>query len=360
MTNKWNLSKEYLTHCINKGIILLDNRYLSKENQEEIKEDISNFKRFLSGNYEDYLTPIQHYNSTEQIKKSILNKMKKHYYLFGEYLINWIINLNKANIFDVPYSCDQTEFSIDTQIEFTLKNYEKHSKYFLKYAKKILTASPGHTIQLIKDLETTSYCYYPNKLITTEPIIFIDPTECFWTLNHEIQHGIEYILNINPYDIYQELGPILFELLYTDLIYKEEGFIYGGDYQDRLDDIKYKLDSIYQYFTMIKIFAKTNFEVPTEKFKDFFLDQIEITNDSLTDFLHEQILGNGIDLDIRYVFSFLKAIELKNQIKKQDIDIAYVLEPYIRHNSFNFIPPKFGFQIYEEYTKEMHQKTRIK
>ena len=61
---------------------------------------------------------------------------------------------------------------------------------------------------------------------------------------------------------------------------------------------------------------------------------------------------------MNYLFSYLKAIELRERtiITKRTGDS--ILEPYINSNKFKFYPPKDIF-IYERYIEEMKGKTKI-
>ena len=61
---------------------------------------------------------------------------------------------------------------------------------------------------------------------------------------------------------------------------------------------------------------------------------------------------------MRYLFSFLKAIELREA--KINNPQAELLEPYIKSKKFNFEIPQDSFRVYDRYIEEMNQKVKKK
>lgn len=357
MPNKWSFDKQFLINCINKGNILLENPNLTKSDKTNIKFDLLVFKQFLNDNFEYLeLGKPKTYKTIEEVKERVLNKMKKHYTLLGENLINWIIALEQTRIFDIPIKGNKTNLPVEKQAQLTILNYQTHSNILLQHAKNLLSPHPTNKIQIVKELETSSYMHFSST--TRLPYLIINPEEAPWVLNHEIEHGIENIASYTPHKIYEELGAIYFELLFTDLLYKEQGYINPGDCFERTIDTLYDLSFLAEYLEIVKIFAKINFEVPTNIFKQVFLDNLDINEEELLQYLNEEIINDGIDLCIQYSLSYLKAIELREITKTYQGDILNLLLPYLKNKRFKFIPPENYYSIYQKYLEETEQKTK--
>jgi len=355
---KWQFDKQFLERNINEGIILLNDNELDKLERIIIKNDLKTLKQYLTGDFESYNTSIKNFKSLEKLKKYVLIKAQNIYITLGKELIDWIIDLNNENPFYDIQDTKKTKISISKQVELTLKNYENNSKYLLNYAKQILSSQPTSQIQIIKDLEVGSYCHYSD--IAKIPLILIDTTESPNTLNHETQHAIEYFLPYKTHEFFNELGAIYFELLFLDLLFNEQGFLYNGDYGERLQEVSYEINTLAEYFELIKIFAKYNFNIETKHFINLFEKYMFVEENKLIGFLNEEIASESIEYNILYLLSSLKAIELRNKNSILKTDSINILKPHIKYPKFNFNIPDNYLKIYELYIEEMKQKTKKK
>lgn len=356
MENKWQFSNEYMENLVNKGAVLLTNPHLSDYKKELIRNDMNTFKRYLMGDFENYQTMSEDGIPVGKLYKYALYKMKKQYETLGEGLIDFIINLDYERIFEVRDYYYQTELSIDSQVKLTLENYEKHSKLYWKYADKMLSQESIPQVQLVEELGCSSYCHYSH--IARLPFLIIDPSEFPSITNHETQHGIEFALGIYSDNIFRELGPIYFEMLFTDLLCESQGFLLPGDYGERISDTYFALRYLSEYFEVIKVFATTDFKVSMDKFHFTFLEKMDVPPENIQPYLVEEIISNKIDNDMCYLFSHLKAIELRDNTKEFDGDSFYILEPHITSQVFDFETQGKSFKIYESYVNEMNEKTK--
>lgn len=358
MTTNWQLDKDYLRKVIETGIEKLNDPTLSKSKKSLIKYDIETFKRFLQDDYENRDTYSTNFpKNIEKLKEYILTKMQRQYKTLGEDLIRWIIKLSQTNIFESQISSHSTQLSIEEQAELTLKTYENNSKKLLIPARTIILNNQINQIQQALSLETSSYCHHDD--ITNLPYLIINPTEAPWILNHEVEHGVEGLLNYKKHDLYTELGPHFFELLFLDELYKKQNNIASGDYQARIDDAAYFLKTLSSYFKIMLLFASVNFNVPTTIFIDTFIENQHIYENNLIEYLKEEIATDEQVNNMCYLFSFLKAIELREKNKKVG-DSIDLLEPYITTQKFIFSIPQDNFKPYQRYISEQKQKTYSK
>ena len=356
--DKWSFDKDYLRSVIIKGKRKLESETLSREERKSIKCDIETFERFIM---DDYEVADNGYNkkripkNIDRLKNYILRKMARQYKILGEDLIKWILDLIDSEIFADKFdsSLEFTELSLSEIAFLTIKNYEVNSPKFLPYAKRIILDDSIRQIQLVDSIG--SHCHHDD--ITNESYILYDVTEPTCLLNHEVQHAIEALFKYPTNILYCELGPIVYELLFNDELYKLKGNLQEGDIAFRTNDTDYLFDSLYGYFQILLVFAEKNFDISTEEFLETFLIIEEINPELLEDYLREEIASDEKIEDMNYLFSYLKAIELREKmnLNKHDNEI---LEPYMRRRAFHFQRPKDDFRLYERYVEEMKQKVR--
>lgn len=354
--DKWSFDKNYLRTVIIEGKRKLESNALSREECKSIKFDIETFERFIMDDYEslDYGKKRIPKN-IDRLKDYILRRMARQYKILGEGLINWILDLAEAEIFVDDFSEDMksTELSLEEISELTIKNYERNSDKFLPYVKRILLDDSIKQIQLVNSVG--SRCHHDD--ITGETYILYDVTEPTCVLNHEVQHAIERLLKYPTNILYCELGSIVYELLFNDELYKLKGDLQEGDFAYRITDTDDYFDSLYGYFQILLLFARKNFDVTTKEFLDAFLTIEEINPDLLEDYLREEIASDEKAEDMNYLFSFLKAIEIREKmlLKPQKEEL---LESYIKRRTFYFPKPTDDFRLYERYVCEMKQRVR--
>ena len=359
MTTNWTFDQNFITEVIKRGYTLLDDDKLPKSKRKSIQTDIATFTRFQNEDFDNKSGIIPRPpKNIEKLKNYILKRMQKQYNELGEELILWTMDLYFEKIFEIRGRCAQTQLSIDEQSELTLENYSKNSKLFYKTAKSILSDEIIRQVQNDPLLNTSSYCYYDE--ITGLPYLIIDNTQAPWILNHETEHAVEEIKKISGTRYYSELGPILFELLFNDTLYKNQGFLNKGDYSDRMVDTEETLTRLVRYFDVMLTFKHKNFQVPTDLFLREFSDVCDLdTEEGLRDFLREEIAPADIVDDMAYMYSYLKAIELRERHNPNE-DYSYAITPFVKAKKLNFTPSEKSFEIYRNFTKEMQEKTKQK
>lgn len=358
MVNKWEIDKAYLRKCIDDGYHMLNNPYLSKIDKLYVKDDIKLFERFLKGCFELQNSNSKTDISLKRLKELVLQKMKKEYEILGDNLINFIISLGNIGLFDCGFSINQTDLSMDTQAELTLLNYREHSQFLYSYVNRLLSSRKIAQIQMVENLNGSSYCHYSE--IRKIPFLIIDPLEAPWIFNHEIEHGIEIALNWDLNSLFLELTPIYFELLFTDILYHEQGFVLHGDYQNRVENASFYFICLDEYFGVMQKFAETNFDVSLETFKSVFFDNVSLcdnTSETLQRYLIKEILSGEIEKYMRYLFSYLKAIELYDQTIESQKDGYDILKPYLTPK-FNFEVSDASVSTYENYLNKMLKRVR--
>lgn len=359
MSRKYEFDKQYLKSILNKGNIILIKNNLSEFDQKIIQEDVSFLRRVLSNDFKFYEgeNPNE-YKTFKALKNELLIYLKKMYHYLGEALINYLIDLEEEQIFDDPQSFGYTFLSVDEMVELTLKNYEENSRFLLGTAKQIISSRPTNQIQVVEDLGSSSYCHC--STLTELPFLIIDPLEKPQILNHELEHGIEFSLAINYNDVFSELGAIYFEMLFTDVLYKSKGFIFPDSYTGRIEDASYQLRYLTPFFKIMKIFAKNNFKVSDDCFKQILLENINVMDNDIESYLRQEDVIGDIDGETIYLLSFLKAIELREKTKGVKDDKLIYLTPYTARNKLNFGTSKSTFKIYKDYILEMKSKVKIK
>lgn len=357
MISKYQFNENYIKKSIKKGIVLLKDTNIKTSKRNDIAEDIDFFKQLLNSTPNYQTKSKNNKYSLDKLKHITLSKMKKQLEVLSSNLIDWLIFLSREKIFDKQYFYDKTDLSIEEQEELTIKKYEKNSRVLLKYAKEIFSPFPTSQIQLCYyDFDCSSYCHYSN--INELPFIVVNPLDAPYILNHEIQHGIEYLLKFNMHDIYSELGSIFYEILFTDVLYSSQGFIMHGDFHERIEDTCFQLESVTEYLKILKKFHKCDFSLTTAEFKEIIIQTLEIPQNFLHQYLIDEVINDGFDNTIIYLLSYLKAIELYNDSKKNNNDSFEILKPYLSTNQFSFNIPKNASQLYSSYIEEMNQKTK--
>lgn len=344
IVKKWKFNQEEISNYINIYEKLLTKKYLGQTIKEIINEELLILKCFQNKNYD-----IENFNEEtfHQLKLNTLTEMKEIYYLLQENFIDWLIELDKTKIFNQNFDFCEVFVSIENQFEYTLKNYELHSKKLLPYAKELLYDKVSQ-IQLINDPDFYSYSQYLQMI--KKNFLVINPKECGYLLNHEVQHYIEQKLNLSKNIIYSELGSIYFELLFTDEYYEQENKFL----KSRVEEANYDLEEIVEYLNIIKAFKNYNFEISDEHFKEVIIEYKKLIPEEIEDFLLFEN-KNMVEYFI-YFISFLKAVELREK-SSINIDSLDVLNPYLKSKKFIFEPSSSLFKLYENYVDDVKQKT---
>lgn len=354
-SENWNFDKEFFKTVVSQGKETLNSNNLSRRKRQSLRIDIETFERFIQGDFdfkfsESYRISLP--KNIDKLKEYILTKMAKQYKTLGKELIIWLIALSEENIFNIEsYGNNNiSELTIDEQAELTIKNYEKNSHKYLEIVKKIICDKSIKQIQAAIDVG--SYCHHDS--ITGQSFVIVDQEGEACIFNHEIQHAVEMLYKYKTNPLFCELGPIYHELLFNDELYKSQGYLENGDYYFRIEEFDILLKSISEYLQVVLLFANKNFDISTNEFLNTFIDIEKIDPVLLEEYLREEVASSEKIEDMNYIFSFLKAIELKEKNNNQ----TEFLEHYIDRKKFNFNIPKDNFKVYERYIEEISQKTR--
>lgn len=358
LEDKWYFDKSFLAEAIKQGKEKLNREKLSRRKCQELRADIETFERYIKGNFK--LEPASTYKlsfpkNRDKFKDYILTRMIKQYKVIGEETIRWVIRLYEERIFEsVIGSSGGTELSLQERAELTIKNYEKNSPRFLMPAKSIIL---DDTVKQIQAVEFYSSCCHHDS-ITGLSYLIINSSDEPCIFNHEVEHAIEVAFKFPTNPLYYELGPIYYEMLFNEELYKSRGRLESSDFDFRLDEMKYLLNVISSYFEIMLLFKKKNFNISTDEFIKTICQIKSIKPSFIEGYLKEEIANDNVIIDIRYLLSFLKAVELR-EVKINNPQ-AELLEPYIKSKKFNFEIPQDGFKVYDRYIEEMNQKVKKK
>lgn len=345
---KWSFDKEYLKKVIELGKKRLENNNLSRRERQSTRIDIETFSRFMNNDFElksdsyNFSTP----KNIDKLSEYILFKMKRHYDILGEDTIRFIIDLYEECIFEeVRGISDITKLSLEEQTELIIKNYERNIPKFVNPAKEILLDDSVKQIQVID--EDDSYCHYDS--ITNKSYILVNMLDAPCIFNHEVEHAVEEYYNYPTHFLYDELGAILNEMLFNEEIHRLNGYLCEGDYDFRLDEASYLLNSVYSYFKILLEFASKNFNISTNELIDTFIKYDITEENTILEYLSEDIATNYMEGSMGYLFSFLRALELRELFINKNNDSFYIFEHYLKSKKFVFRKPKDGFMLYSRY-----------
>ena len=351
MSKKYEFDKQYFRKLISIGKNIMLNSSIKEEDKLMVAYDMNFIKKVVAG---DSLAKEKNEDEENVLDNEIISKwilfLKRIYTQLGEKNINYLIDLSETNIFmGVPYDEDKI-VSLEEQEFLTLKTYEKHSKKLLECAQKILSPYPTCQIHEVQNFGHSSYEFY--SVLANLPFIVVDPTAGSYILNHEVQHGCEFILDINNNDLYIELGAILFELLNNDMFIEENGFIYAYSYGDRISDNNMFLKDLRVIFKIMKDLAKFNFVVSDEEFEKILDNHLKLTKKrNVKYYLTKEYSIYEIEESLIYLLSHLKAMELREQLRNFKGDKLNVLNKYISKSEVDF-----NLTENLSYTKDMLMK----
>lgn len=355
MENKWQFDREFMLKAVWYGQSLLCKPNISTRNKREIKMSVNILTSLMEKNYEfaNNVTP-RITSDLEKLKRIALNKMRLIYKLLGVDLIKWLLDLTVLGIFDVDTELkkEKTNLDFDTQVDLTKENYSIHSKKYLEVAEEIIANSQ---IELAGENDFSFSIY---EALTNLSFVVVNPNEYPWVFNHEIQHAIEDMCLYQTPDMYDELGPQYFEMLFLDNLYDKQGYLLTGDYISKMEDAKYFLDVLYGYLNCILVFKNSGFDVSLDNFINTIIECYEVDGETAVEILKTELVPNEPIKDMNYLFSYLKAIELRERTLLTKMNSHSILEPYINSKRFKFCYPK-DTSVYERFACEMQQKTRV-
>ena len=328
--NKWSFDERHLQKAIKKGKLLLTKSSISESAKNEIKEEISVFERWLSGNFsypfqnsgEGKITKVNNKLGFNELKKEIIKKAKICGSSFGNGYISLIEKINDNDLFNIP-KCSDEIISIDDQADITLKTYESSSPTCLHdFARKIVLSDKPH-IQSLENDGILSYSYGSSRILN-EGFVVLNPNEGNGILNYYVQECIETLAPFGYSLDYIELGPLLFQLLFHDKLYEEKGIKYSTDYYEVINAFKEKLNDI---LPVLKLYQATRSSMDNEIDDDLF---IELCNMYFGTGNIEQvynIICNILkDGSIDFILSMLYAIDVREKIINGKCDALHALD----------------------------------
>ena len=350
--SKWHFNKSLIEEAINTGQSFLLSPNLSKQDRLEITSDIKRFKLFLDGNFDNYIRRRR--QNMPYLKNNIISGMKNLEKILSPRLRRWLIDLAQDQIFTIDSETPIFTMSLDEAAKTTLKNYKMNASAMYNFAKTILEPKQGIIQEAV--LNTSSYCFYSD--ILQLPFIVVDPLDDAGCLNHELEHGIEYLMGTRPHFFYSEFGPIFFELLFCDESYKKYGKSSLAMHITRIKETEDYLNVLAVYFCAMKIFSLRNYDVSEQFFLETFEYFSNVENDNLIDFLNDEFVNSQIIESITYVLSFLKAIQVRELANNGGNQSGASFNDIVFSKKFKFKIPDSNYQLYEKYIEEIKQKMR--
>ena len=347
MESKRSFDKAFLLKYVQMWTEALKCDNLSDSEKQILRYEKAVFNKFLRGDFNILDGYVGHYKSIENLKRYTLMKMQYEYNTIGSDVVDYILDLNQANLF-CSVGTPRPNVPFEVQQEYTLKNYEKNCKRFLKYAERVFYSKITSQIQCVRRLDCSSFCHYSELLDL--PFLVINPKETSYILNHEIQHAIDYMLKYQTTNnYYSELLPIYFELLFDDLLFDDKGIC---DYDCRLDEMNSLILDVCEYLRAMKEFASLEFKVSLEEFKQIIMNCFSIDESLLIDCLNDIVVSDDFDGNFMYLISYIKAIELRNDFYNKKGSSLDLILPYANIADFQYSPDYKHFDVYSSFIEE--------
>ena len=363
---KYNFDRKTLQYSLEQCKKKLKSRSLPLVEKFAYEEDETFFSNMLSGNYSNITDEFYYYEgieddiedneySFEELKEILIGKSIELSKILGDNIIDLIIQLQEEEVFYIPSETEEKTLTMDEQVEYTIKNYEQNSKKLLIPARRLLQEKK--LIQATTKDEISSYTQFPYSVDL--PFIIVNPNERTCILNHELEHALEYILNIDreKKGLYLELGSIYFEMLFCDQLHKLSEDKYSSDYQKRVYETYLYILQFYPLFKFIKELKSRNFQISDKIFKQLCKNVLGVEENELEDYVIYIFEDDNIITQLCYLLSHLKAIELREQNgrKKQD-SLDIILPEIIKPVSADQKSNKEKILTYRRYLSEIERK----
>lgn len=356
MKNKnWQFDKHLLKMKIEEYKNMTKRRDLSDIEMCMLEENIFYFSEFLrtmtdsnSSNNE-----LEKSNEHVNLKKAFLNRAKFDFYHINKNIMDDIIWLDEHRVIvgkdERIYSQQQKPTNI---INNSLEIYREYAPNFLSKV-EFLINHPNSLINFCKDEKIGSQCYFDD--VEELPYIHIEEYDSYpFTFIHEIQHGVEILERFNTHNFYKELGPILFELFYIDkmVLKKEKNSPFLYNY--RIGQVDELISYLADYFKVLKYLNSCHFSVSYTNLTEILLKN-NLINDDLQDI--QFILGYETRELLRYVFSFLRGIDLREKIYCDKKSGMEMFEKNLVNRTLYYISSPYKLlSCYESFLKETSVK----
>lgn len=351
--SKWSLNENYLRKAIKKGNLRLAKGSISDFERKGISSEIAVFERWLSGDYDFYYTEeslkkkkreYSFYELKEKIIQDSLNFRK----CFWKKQADLITKIDDEDLFKIDKRPDEL-IGIDEQANITMKTYESYSsKFFLPMAQDIILGKTPH-IQKIDDDNFMSYAFGSTHLLW-ESFVFLNPSDGNGILSSLVQDGIE---SVYPFDYsmdYIELGIVLFQILFHDKLFEENGIKYTTDYYDLMSKFRDKLHNIsvvLNFSKDVKSFVDAKMDITEDIFCELCMKYFGTKDLSYVyKFIHDIFYFD----DIGFIFSVLRAIEARRRIVDDKIDAYDALR------WANSVDAKYP--VYQKYMEDINNRRK--
>ena len=241
----------------------------------------------------------------------------------------------------------------DDIVALSLNIYDNMLPIFSKIARTII----DYPINLINfDLNSNigSQCFFVFNL----PFLHIE-NYCKQPDNfiHELQHGVEKMLEYKTPIYYKELGPILLETLYIDALVNKNYSNASSLYFERIAEVEAFLDYLSRYFKCLRELKKYNFNVQMNKFIDIINSNNLLYGNKFT---MNDLLNEDFKEYLMYLLSFFKSLTIRDiiyQDKKKGLEMLVnslksCKEEIYKMNTNNTL------QSYDDYLKEIVLKEK--
>ena len=321
--NRFEFDRKFLEDTVSMLKAKLGDESLSIIDKCNVDNDLYFFQNMLKGNFvntcdeEDFDEDVFDDDldddyTIDDCVEMFISKCRELYDILGIRAINLIIKLYEKNIFYYPKFQEKVVLPIEEQAEYTIKNYERNSRKLLVPASSILFPKDHPHIQCVDSFDESSFCYYSEVL--REPFIIVDPENGESILNHEVEHACESIIGIGKKIDFQEVGSIFHELLFCDLLREKVGDKYSTAIPDRIVESTCFIRRLYPLFLIIKELQKRHFEVSSDELFEL-CSKYDLLDEETTfyEYVVDNVMRGGIDTMVNYLFSHLKAIELREK-----------------------------------------------
>lgn len=163
MDNIYQFDREYMIKAIWYIQSLLNKPNISNKVKRELRSNLNTLKNLYERNYEFYNDiHFKVPSDLEKLKRISLNKMRLVYKTLGDNLINWLLDLEEREIFNIDEESIEvkTSLTLREQAELTIETYNNHSKKYLDIAKTIIL---GEDIRVIEEVNNKEGYYSDPK-----------------------------------------------------------------------------------------------------------------------------------------------------------------------------------------------------
>lgn len=357
MENKiYRFDELFLLEQIKKSKERLKNDNLSQEEKNDIKAMIIKFSKYLIQGNSKTKKCLRKKETKEEMCKNLeeklnsdLTRLSIDFWCKIKYLCN---NLNCSQFEEIVYNNIPVN---DTQMLNLILDFYKNLD--ISYYKKALQIIQS-PISLINfddnsNLDDECFeCYYLNA-----PFLNIKTAgdEKYCTFVHELQHGIEFLLDEqNYFSLYRELSPIFFEIIFTDILYN----IYQceGMYSVRINNNVFIMESLKEYIDMLLLFKAQGRKVNKNNIEILF----GTNGKKRLEEKYKIIMKVDFVEYCRYFISLLKSIELREKYYKCNRQqVIQELRECVSGNNLN-VKYNSLIKCYNDFIDEIEEKHKDK